>query len=228
MKKIISFSLWGSDVKYTIGAVRNSELVEDIYPGWICRFYVGDDVPNDIIEKLESNSEVVRMRGEKCDWTSTYWRFLPSGEEDVEVMISRDTDSRLNIREKNAVDEWLKSDKSFHIMRDHPWHRIEILAGMWGAKVGTLSNIKELMDNYNKPLDKQSDQTFLRSVVYPKIKDSLMVHDEVTIYRQLDDCLNFPTPRIDYEFVGDVFDCEDNRTPLYKKVLCEFIENNKL
>ena len=29
--KIISFSLWGQDPKYTIGAIRNAELAREIY-----------------------------------------------------------------------------------------------------------------------------------------------------------------------------------------------------
>ena len=37
-------------------------------------------------------------------------------------------------RERDAVDEWIASNKTFHIMRDHIWHDgIEILAGMWGG-----------------------------------------------------------------------------------------------
>jgi len=223
MKKIIAFSLWGKELKYTIGAIKNSELASIIYPGWICRFYVGDDVPEDIIEQLESNSEVIRMTGSDCNWTSTYWRFLPAGETDVEVMISRDTDSRLNLREKAAVDEWLESDKNFHVMRDHNWHMIEILAGMWGVKNGLLENIEELMKNHNKTLDKQSDQTFLRTVVYPKVRHSLMVHDEITDYRHLDESRNFPTERNDFEFVGDVFTYDDIRTEEFKTVLKNYL-----
>jgi hypothetical protein len=36
--------------------------------------------------------------------------------------MSRDSDSPLISREKEAVTEWLASNKSFHIMRDHPVH----------------------------------------------------------------------------------------------------------
>lgn len=222
-KKIIAFSLWGKELKYTIGAVKNSQLASTIYPGWICRFYVGDDVPEDIIKQLESNSEVVRMSGSDCNWTSTYWRFLPAGESDVEVMISRDTDSRLNLREKSAVDEWLASNKNFHIMRDHPWHGIEILAGMWGVKGGYLTNIEEMMNNHNKTFDKQSDQTFLKTLVYPRVRESLMVHDGVTNFRQLDVSKDFPMERNDFEFVGDVFTYDDIRTEEFKIVLKNFL-----
>ena len=45
----------------------------------------------------------------------------------VSHMVSRDLDSLLNDREGAAVQEWLKSDKAFHFMRDHPAHGIEIL-----------------------------------------------------------------------------------------------------
>ena len=37
--KLITFSLWGQDPKYLVGAIRNAELASEIYPDWICRFY---------------------------------------------------------------------------------------------------------------------------------------------------------------------------------------------
>ena len=134
MKKIISFSLWGDNPTYTIGAIKQSELAKKHYPGWICRFYVADCVPEDIINiiRVQDNTEIVNMG--QGDWTAMFWRFYPASEPDVDVMISRDTDSRLNSRESNAVHEWLNSGKAFHIMRDHPQHGIEILGGMWGVR----------------------------------------------------------------------------------------------
>ena len=37
--KVISFSLWGDNPKYTIGAMRKAELAATWYKGWKCRFY---------------------------------------------------------------------------------------------------------------------------------------------------------------------------------------------
>ena len=34
-----------------------------------------------------------------------------------------------------AVTEWLESDKSFHMMRDHPLHNIGMLGSAWGVKL---------------------------------------------------------------------------------------------
>ena len=55
MKRLITFSLWGDNPFYTEGAYRNAELAKEIYPDWICRFYVaGKNTPQEVIDKLQS------------------------------------------------------------------------------------------------------------------------------------------------------------------------------
>ena len=39
MKKVISFSVYGENPKYTLGLIRNLELIEKIYPEWITYVY---------------------------------------------------------------------------------------------------------------------------------------------------------------------------------------------
>ena len=198
-RKIIYFSLWGDDKKYTIGALRNAELALSIYPGWVCRFYLGKSVPLDISEELQefSNSEIINMN-EKGDWTGMFWRFL-AADHLSDIVLSRDTDSRLNKREKAAVDEWLNSDKDFHIMRDHPYHATEILGGMWGCRNGILHGIADLINDYQKGDFWQVDQNFLREKIYPLAKDRSHVHDE---YFEINP---FPLPREGQEYVGESF-----------------------
>ena len=216
MKKIISFSLWGKDPKYTIGAIENAKLVNEVYQGWIGRFYCGRSVPENIISTLKDipNTEVIIM-DEDGDWTGMFWRFLAC--EDSDVMISRDTDSRLNLREKLAVDEWLKSDKDFHIMRDHPYHAIEILGGMWGCRNGILNDIKEDIAKYNKGNFWQVDQNFLKEKIYPKILKNSLTHD--SFFKVEINTIPFPSERINKEFVGDSFDENNVRHPEYHKFL---------
>jgi hypothetical protein len=212
MKKIISFSLWGDNPKYTIGAIRNAELTPIIYPGWVSRFYCGESVPTDIIKTLISlpNTEVVMM-DVNGDWTGMFWRFYAC--EDSDIMLSRDTDSRLSLREKLAVDEWLSSDKDFHIMRDHPYHNTEILGGMWGVRNGLLKNIKELISDYTKGDFWQVDQNFLREKIHPLVVNNSFTHDSYLNYNTISK--PFPSERINREFVGDVFDGNENRHPEY-------------
>lgn len=212
MKKVISFSLWGENPKYTVGAIKNAEIASVIYPDWICRFYCGKSVPENITSQLKSykNVEVVDM-DEQGDWTGMFWRFYAC--EDSDVMISRDTDSRLSFREKSAVDEWLESNKNFHIMRDHPYHRTEILGGMWGCRHGILKNIKKLIEDYNKGDFWQVDQNFLREKIYPLVVNQSIIHDSYLKYNT--ESKKFPTERINKEFVGDVFDENENRHQEY-------------
>jgi protein O-GlcNAc transferase len=208
MKKIISFSLWGTNPVYNVGAIRNAELAKEIYPDWICRFYYGKSSLDSTIEKLKSfdNVELVDMDVDG-DWTGMFWRFYPASDNDVDVVIVRDCDSRLNIREKYAVDEWLNSDKGFHIMRDHPAHGTEILGGMWGSKKGTVTEMKPLIEEYVKGNFWQVDQNFLREKIYPSVKDNSMVHDEYFEHKP------FPVVREYKQFVGQAFD--DNDEMLY-------------
>ncbi|MBC8284804.1 MAG: hypothetical protein H8E32_13390, partial [Nitrospinae bacterium] len=205
--KLITFSLWGSDPKYLKGALKNAELAKSIYPEWKCRFYIAQSVPSSVVCKLEEYDNVEAAQIQKWgDWTFSYNRFLPLSENGVEVVISRDTDSRLSDREKFAVDEWLNSSKSFHIMRDHPWHfSYPILAGMFGCKAGTIENISRDIDSFEKIDWYHSDQSFLKHIIYPRIKESVMIHDEFF------EKTPFPTKREGLEFVGQVFD-EDDKT----------------
>lgn len=212
--KVISFSLWGRDETYTIGAIKNAELALTVYPEWRCRFYVGASVPSKIIKKLKSfeHCDVVLME-EDGDWNAMLWRFLPAGEEGVDVMISRDCDSRLNSREKAAVDEWLKSDKGFHIMRDHPYHTTEILGGMWGVKSGILTDMSYHIDKFTKGNYWQVDQDFLKQVVHPNISFDCMVHDPFFEKQP------FPKKRKGNLFVGQAFDKNDR--PLHPEHMGE-------
>ena len=205
MKKIISFSLWGDNPTYTVGAIKNADLALEIYPGWTCRYYVGKSVPANIISALveKENTEVFVM-SEPGDWTGMFWRFYPASEPDVDVMLSRDTDSRLNTREQAAVEEWLSGEKSFHIMRDHPQHATEILGGMWGVRGGVLPGMRKAIMEYKKGDFWQVDQNFLKQVVYPYIMNDVCIHDE---YFHLSP---FPTTREPKRFVGQAFDADDN------------------
>lgn len=206
--KVISFSLWGKKPMYTIGALRNAEIAQKIFPNWECWFYVGSSCPDDIILKLKEkpNTKVYEM-DEEGSWNGMFWRFSPASDPDVDVVLSRDTDSRLSLREKKAVDQWLESDKDFHIMRDHPFHRTEILGGMWGARGDLLSEMSPMIQDYHKGDFWQVDQNFLRESIYPIVKDESFVHDE---FFQVNP---FPTSREGKEFVGQAFD--ENDKPLH-------------
>ena len=57
----------------------------------------------------------------------------------VEIHLSRDADSAVSGRESSAVQDWLKTNKSFHFLRDHPDQGTYILGGGWGWRATPLT-----------------------------------------------------------------------------------------
>lgn len=210
MKKVISFSLWGNDPKYLIGALKNTDLAKEFYKDWECYFYCNKDVSPDFIESLaEKPNTKVHVEDGESDWTFSTKRFFPMSEDNVERVIFRDTDSRIGNREVAAVREWEKANLDAHIMRDHPHHGgFPILAGMFGIKGGVIRNIKKLLElNKNVKMQYHYDQIFLAKFIYPFIEDSVLVHDEFF------DNKPFPTKREGLNFVGQVFNEHDETVP---------------
>jgi protein O-GlcNAc transferase len=196
--------LWGNDPKYVVGAQRNAELAAKVYPGWTCRFYCGSSVGEDARRRLRglAHVEVVEMP-EPGDWRGMFWRFQPAAEPQVEVMLSRDTDSRLGERERAAVDAWLASGAGFHVMRDHPDHLAPILGGLWGVRQGRLPEMSSLIDGFPKEDRWQTDQEFLAAVIAPLVRSDWLEHDPYFSRKP------FPTRRRGREFVGQPFDADD-------------------
>lgn len=228
MKKLITFSLWGDDPKYTRGAIRNAELALKLYRHWTCRFYIGSSVPFWVTEELQrvtrhwaryvqdenkfrplcgGSIEPAELEIYHCDepgdWRGMFWRFLPASENDVDVFISRDCDSSLSWREAAAVDEWMKGPKLIHVMRDHPHHTCPIMGGMWGAKRDALPNFAMQLDQYVRGDFWQVDQNFLREIVWPANYHKVLAHDDWRRFSQAE-TKPFPTPRQDWNFVGEI------------------------
>ena len=180
MVKVISFSLWGDNPFYNIGAIENAKTFHHFYPGFECWFYIHQkSVPKSTIQALQTikNVKVIFKEGDLKSCKPRMWRFEPIDEKNVEIMLVRDSDSRITEREKVVVDEWIKSKKLFHIMRDHPYHTVPILAGMFGTrKIPSIPCWKEKINTVKQIRDRDHDQDFLRDYIYPIIKNDAMIH----------------------------------------------------
>jgi len=223
MKKIISFSLWGQDPKYLVGALKNVDLAKEIYPDWVCRFFCAQSAPPYFVNQLlnKKNVELV-MIPEWGDWKGLYWRFYPFSDPEVDVTIIRDTDGRLSHREKAAVDEWLESDKVMHIMRDHPYHRYDVMPGMFGLKTGAIGDIKALIDDFAVSDKYGTDYEFWSTVGLPAVGvENALIHDEIFAKRP------FPTKRNGLEFVGKCYDENDIITEVEHEISLAAAIKNK-
>jgi hypothetical protein len=221
MKKIISFSLYGDLPIYNIGCIENAKLKETIFKDWSMRVYYNDSVPSETITELQKyNVELVKL-DEPTNFFGSLWRFRPINEPGVSHFISRDCDSRISLRDEASVNQWLESDKKFHIIRDHPiGHGWVISAGMWGSKIDENLDIINLMNNYlsenNLPEEKSMDQRFLKDVIYPMTSGDVFVNDTFFNYENIGVAINRDREIDDYLFIGEPFDEHNNYFQHYR------------
>jgi hypothetical protein len=208
----IAMSLYGTDRKYIQGAKRNIDLVPLVFPGWKIRIYHDSSLSKEVIEELSSESteffDVSKMN--EVQRGGMFWRFLVADDPSVDRFIIRDSDSRLNLREKAAIDEWIQSGRLAHNMRDHPSHRnYKISGGMWGGRHGCVENIAQKISQFSSRSNYLDDMNFLADVIYHDLKRDIMEHDSYG-------CLNYPNTlpfpskrEYDFAHVGQVFDQND-------------------
>jgi hypothetical protein len=182
-RNIIAFSLFGGDPKYCETAVLNVQEQPDIYPDWVCQFYVDASVPEHVIYRLQAGgAQIVRVEGTALQWPGPMWRFLALDDPQAHRILFRDADSVISRREAGAVAQWITSGKWFHMMRDWGSHTELMMAGLWGTVAGSLPPLDKLMERFmSAPLESRhfADQYFLRQYVWPYARMSLMQHDSV-------------------------------------------------
>lgn len=191
-RNIISFSLWGNDPRYLQGAITNSIVCRYVYPGWTVRFYINNSLPPSVSQSLLANgAQLVAVSGLPAEKFGLFWRFLVEDDKDVDIYLVRDADSVVNIREAWAVTDWLRSKAAFHVMRDRASHSELMLAGMWGAHRGNIGRMRDRIAEHVQNADRigndlTTDQRFLRTRIWPIVRQSVMTHDSF---------FNFGNPR---------------------------------
>ena len=197
--KVFSFCLYGTNRMYYDGLLQNIATIREYFPDFSVYVYRGVCDPSWTLE----NVTVIETGLE--GHANTLHRLLPLTFADVGF--TRDADSRITERDRWCIEEFLNSEKSYHIIRDHYFHKSRIMAGMFGWK---------------KPLSVQIpttahasygiDEDFLRDVVYPRIAQDALIHTNIWAF------VGEQTKRIDipqadvYDVIGNVY---ENGTPRF-------------
>ena len=189
MINIISFCLYGSKATYILGMKENIILGKKYFPNWQIRIYYNDTVPEKYIKEYNEMGAICikceNIGKNKMNWEGMFWRFLPLNDENVQCWISRDADSRLSEREFKIVNEWTKSNKTLHCIRDHRCHYNPIMGGMFGINNKTFherykfEKIKDIIPNiynYYKERPYNVDQIFLNDKLWNLLKEDVMSH----------------------------------------------------
>ena len=238
--KIVSMSLYGSEPRYTMGAIRNAELVKETFPGWKLRIYMESPasstprfglVPRNIVEQLRSlGADIHYIVPEQDFIPPMMWRFLVADDPSVDYFIIRDSDSRLTERDSAAVSAWIRSGKPFHSIRDHPSHaNYAVSGGLWGGRTKELRNIlrRSWIDLMRGTSSKYlEDMNFLNSVIWPRVQFHAYCSDSVSCDRW-PNSHPFPVARYGYDHVGQVFNEHDLGRPIDIRILRAAGENSR-
>ncbi|KAL7644117.1 UNVERIFIED_CONTAM: hypothetical protein RMT77_004940 [Armadillidium vulgare] len=230
-KDSIYFKRYFEAIKYRVREAKK------LYKGWTVKIYTNvtreDSYVNEILCEVYCNNDEVDLcdisdlpvfGAELKNHNGMFWRFLPLGDPTVDVFLSRDTDSVIQRREFDAVSEWLKTNKTFHVMRDHPLHSHLVLGGLWGAKNVNRKELEILRNRIFAANDSHSynyDQLILRNIVWPVAKNDVVQHDSFMCHKH-EGSWAFPTAREIDIYVGWGPYGKEKALKIFQKSICPF------
>lgn len=218
--QIISFSLFGNNPLYCVGAIRNAEQYPKVLPGWSVRIYHDSTVPRETIQKLRrTNCELIQPTVEFGN--SMFLRFLALDDPKVDRVLFRDTDSRPTEREAEAVRAWMARPEPFLSLRDHVHHTLPLGGGLFGidkTKIKcpmphVLNHVHEAIVKsrlarkvYTRSTGYSLDQTFLTHHIWPVAKKVGVLEFDTCCRERFTNALPFPSGArfSDMSFVGEI------------------------
>jgi hypothetical protein len=177
---------------YYDGLLENIRLIQRHYPEWKVFVYTGKDVTESFINMLGTFPSVTVFPTGVLGHQNSIYRAFAIDEPGVDVMIVRDTDSRVHWKDRWAIDMFMKQTSyGVQVIRDHKGHGVRIPAGLWGMKKGVLkTKIRDLYaawkpvnagcGNPNDVMGFGIDQNFLGLEIYPAIRHHTVVFHSFT------------------------------------------------
>jgi GR25 family glycosyltransferase involved in LPS biosynthesis len=272
---IFSFCIYGTNIKYYKGLEENLKIIKNIidtnilntknirvligYTEETLKEYINIYELYEFVSMILNDSNFNDMpmisRLLNIDHIENY-KNIHKVETNTEntYFFSRDADSRITERDLWCIIEFLKSNKSCHIIRDHYYHKKRIMGGMFGFKKNehnkpneqnkpNENNIKDLLLEWKKnknikdiKSDFGLDEQFLEEEIYQKYKNDCIIHTNSVAYEnEIISCIEIPQID-DYDFIGNVYEYVENQDLFirmfeYKKYITtdhiNFIWNNK-
>ena len=197
---------------YTKGMIENAKILSRHFPDARVQVYVADDVPSEIRSQLLESQVLIVSVPRKKGILNMFDRFKAIDDPDCSIMFVRDADSRPHARDLACIEDFIRSDKMLHIIRDHYWHGfIQIPGGLWGIRKGALNEPMtmkmERWLRYKRMTVKNDDQIFL-TTIYPLLKSKAMIHDRTDRFKDAN--TPFRVDITDKMFCGQVYRFDSN------------------
>lgn len=189
--KVFSFCIYGTERNYYEGLLENIQIIREYFPDFEIYVYKGICDPSWVFE----NCKIIET--EKEGAINMLYRYLPLTFADIGFV--RDADSRVYERDRWCISEFLKSDKLYHLVRDHYYHKEPIMGGIFGWKKPI--NIDLGLD---ATISYSQDMTYLKDHLYPLIKKDSLVHtNNHAFFGEHVELIAIPH-NDNYDFIGNV------------------------
>ncbi|HEY4173756.1 MAG TPA: hypothetical protein VGM42_12075 [Rhodopila sp.] len=181
---VIAYTLWGNQPRYLVPLLENARIRPHLFAEWTIRVYHDHSVDPAYLGQLAAHGvelRPMRLPPNVPAHRALLWRFEVIADPAVQRFLIRDADSLLTVKERVAIDVWLRSDFHFHTMRDWYTHTDLLLAGMWGGVGGILPPPATLLGAYTawRMENDHVDQDLLTETVWPAIRRNILIHDSI-------------------------------------------------
>jgi hypothetical protein len=213
---VFSFSLYGANPKYTRGMILNAEQLSRSFPVARVNVYAAPDVPADVIATLTAmpNTRIIPVP-QRPGSAGMFDRYRAIDDNDCEIMIVRDADSRVHARDIACIEDFLAApEKLLHIIRDHKYHTCRIMGGTVAMRKAAIAgrSMADRMGSWLKRPQYMMDQNFLISEFYEPLRSVTLVHDRYGRFAATESPVPFRVPITEDLFVGQVHEFRPDGT----------------
>ncbi len=193
--KVFSFCIYGEVMKYYFGLEENCRIINEFYPEYHVYIYYGLTHLSDFLKHLSETYKNIHMFETNQNGPSNMmYRYKPVCLDDIECVISRDSDSEINSRDRHCINDFINSphDTSVQIIRDHFWHKSKIMGGIsiFINKNNIFIKLKEELLKIYNDIEQEiikynygTDESILSNRIYPMIKDSFLVYSNISVFK---------------------------------------------
>lgn len=240
-KKVICFCFYDYEkyrnrwVEYLVGLKINTKISKILFPDWSIRLYTR--ITNDNIRMyidnfcIENNIENIIIPPNE---NPMIYRFTSFFDKNIDVCIIRDIDSILSIIDYNYVNEWLNTEKTVLIYKEHLQGTNDGMGGGIGIKPKKLNiNVKFISyDSQDRGYDESELSRLLKNI---STNDKMIVYTRMTYcgsYFILNDLDKNPTECIilwtnPYYYTNDGYPPE-KYTKINSKKLIKYVKKYKI
>jgi GR25 family glycosyltransferase involved in LPS biosynthesis len=214
--KIFSFCIYGDDMKYYLGLRENIRLIKENFPDFHIFIYCGSNRNEEFLENIPKDSQIHFIDTGKDGSINMFYRYNPILLEDAEIVLMRDADSEINLRDQWIIRDFLDSacnTYSIQVIRDHYWHKSRITGGLTCFHLERLKTYPDVFVSLNtefiqifQELEENihefkygSDENMLNERIWPIIKNNMVVYSNICVFK------GETYKKIDYENTGENF-----------------------